>query len=1042
MLEIQLFGMGAAQFEGTPLSFRSAKIRALLAYLAVNSGRPHRREFLATLLWGDVPDQKAHSSLRVALNRLQQTLAPVLEAEVGGERPLLEITRQTVQLNLSSAWSRVDTAVFQEELSLCQGWPPADWWRLAACIPHLQAAVGVYGEDFLTGLHLEDCPEFDAWRLSLMEQYYQQYVIALDALARHHLVLGYYDEALVYARRLLEGEPWRETSHRLIMQTLAEMGQPELALRQFRHCCQILMEELGAEPGEATATLARQIETGAWKKRPLLPEDPTPFAGRTEELRWLKARLIDPTYRLLTLAGPGGMGKTRLATAAAGQIGHQFRNGVCFVSLVGTGQRNDAEGDLLLALVNALSMPVADDRPLLEQVVSFLSEREMVVVLDNFEDVQTAVGLVLDLLAALPSVTFLVTSRVRLDCPPETVLHIKGLPIPPKEGGQGALVYDSVRLFIERARRRLPHFTPTAADLDHITDLCRLTDGMPLALLLAATWLEEFSCAEIVTAVRQNMRLLARSWTGILPRQRNMEAVFEHSWQHLAPGEQEALARLSLFVGGFSREAALAVAQAVPTTLSVLTAKCMIEAAGLGRYRFHPLLRQMGAEKLAAAPETAAAASAQFIKWYAQFLQAHQADLNGSGQMAALAAIRQEITNVRQAWQLALTNMDTGGIEQMETAVAAFYDDTSQHKAGLVLFEAAQQQLEAGDATETEAYARVLLRKAQFLERTQRYNEAVAVLQLMLANTAVVNDWPLTGQGHFRLGCNLMRKGEMEGALDSLREAELAFSRLEDGGMLAKVYITQGGVLSHLGQFAAARKKMEMSMALRREIGNPRMLAVGLDNLGYLLIRMGKPAEAVQLLHESLALEREMAHRAGMRDTLINLSLAYNHMEEWRAARECLTEALVLAREMGDWQGEAICLNNLGDTAVKEGAYEEAVACLQESLRIKKERQDKMGIVFSLTHLGRAYVGLAQLELAQQVLLEACARAESLGQRPLWLSCQVALAELYLAQGNKEEAERLAVLVQEDEAAWGKSQQDAAALLLGQGDSQKKSRQK
>ena len=1028
MFEIQLFGLATAQFKGTPLTFRSAKIRALLAYLAVNHGQPQRREFLATLLWGDAPDKQARSSLRVALNRLQQTLAPVLEADLVGERPLLEVTRQTVQLNLSPAWCSVDTAVFQEKLNQCRTWSPVDWWRLAVCIPHLEAAVHLHHEDFLAGLHLDDSPEFEAWQLSLMERYYQQNVMALDALARHYLVLGYYDKALVYARRLLASEPWREMPHRLIMQTLAEMGQTEMALQQFRQCRQILAQELDAEPDAATVELAKQIETGQFHKRPLASEMPTPFIGRTEELHWLKARLIDPTYRLLTLAGPGGIGKTRLALTAAEQIGHYFPDGVCFVSLADIGQ-HEAENSLLAALAEALPMPIAEDTPLQEQIVSYLSKRELVIVLDNFEDVATAVGLVLDLLTASPQVTFLVTSRIRLDCQPEQVFHVKGLPIPPKTAGAAAPDYASTRLFIERARQRLPYFTPTATDLHHIVDLCRLTDGMPLALLLAASWVEEFSCAEIATAVRQNMRLLAKSATGILPRQRNVQAVFEHSWQQLSPAEQEALARLSLFVAEFSREAALTVAQATPTMLTVLTAKCMIEAAGSGRYRFHPLLRHMAGEKLTALPETEAGAQRAFVAWYAQFLDKLQADLNGAEQLAAVASIRQESANVRHAWQLALTSADIAGIEQLASPLAAFYDDTGQHATGLAQFEWARQQLESTAATDTKVYAQVLLLLGMFLERMHRHKDATTVVQTMLSHTAVVNHWELSGQGHFRLGCILMHEQETTQALTNLQKAEQIFTRLEDEAMLAKIYHTQGGILRSLGQYASARKKMEISLELRREIGNPRMLTIGLSGFGYLLIRMGEFTEAASLLQEALALERQLGHQAGIVATLINLSLAYDHLEKWEAAELGLAEALELARELEDWEGEAICLNNLGHAAVKQGFYEKAIPYLQESLRIKQENQNKAGIIFSTIHLGHAYIGLNQLGTARSFLLEACSQAEALAQKPLWLSCQVALAQLYLAEGNREEAARLARLVQEDEAAWEQSRRDASLLL-------------
>lgn len=1025
MLTIQLFGGASVQFDGAQLTFRSAKIRALLAYLTIHANEPHRREFLASLLWGEMPDKQAHTNLRVTLNRLRRSLLTAIKA--AGERPLLEITRQTVQLNLYPEQSWVDTAVFQEMLARCRARPPGEWRRWADAVPWLQEAADLYRGEFLAGLYLADSPEFDVWRLAQAETYYRQIVPVLEALARHFLAVGTYEKTLHYARRLLAMESWRETPHRIIMRAYAALGQPEMARRQFEQCRQILAEELGAEPEERTAALAAEIERGRGGKRPSSAPALTPFVGREAELLWLKARLIDPEHRLLTLAGPGGMGKTRLAQTAVEQIGRYFADGVCVVSLAETGSPDDGEQEVLAALAAALELPVDKKRPLAEQVTDFLRGREMLLLLDNFEELTTAAGLILELLAAAPRLTILVTSRVRLNCPVEIVFHLEGLPTPPSDAGAAAQEYAAVRLFLGRSRRYLPHFQPGPDDWPAIAELCRLTGGLPLALLLAASWVEEFSCAEIAAAVRQNMKLLAKRATGILPRQRSMQAVFEHSWAHLSPGEQETLARLSLFAGEFGRAAATAVAAASPSALSVLTAKSMIEAAGGGRYRFHPLLRQMAAEKLTEMPETAADAARRYAAWYAAFLQGQKEGLDGAEQLVALAAIRREAANARQAWLLALDMGQLDAMVQMAAPLAAFYDDTGQYEAGLALFAAARDSLEATGQTGERAYALTLLYLAQFLERAQRHEAAGDVLQPLLASAAA--DDAIKAEGYYRLGCCLMWRGRLEEALDSLAEAELYFARLESDKGMSMVFSTQSSVWRQLGRYDTARQKLEMSVQLRREIGSPRMLAVGLSNLGYLLIRIGAYGEAAVYLQEALSRDRQLGHTNGVLSSLVNLSLAYINLEDWAAAQDCLREGLQLAQKMGDRELEAICLNNLGDVAVSQGAYEAAAAYLEASLRLKRAMGNETGVLFSLMHLGRAYLGLGRRTAAREALQEVEQGAERLGLRPLWLACQVEIGRLLLAEGRREEAARRLSLALNDEAAWERTRRAAAALL-------------
>lgn len=1028
MLKIQLFGSGTAHYNDQPLSFRSVKVRALLAYLVAHANQPLRREVLATLLWEDKPEKQAHNNLRVTLTRLQKSLAPAIDGMDRQQPPLLDITRQTVQFNLHPVWCEVDTAVFEAALAACRSYPPGEWWRSVACIPHLETAVGVYRDAFLAGLHLDGCLEFDSWKLIQSEKYYQQAMVALEALSRHHLMLGNHEQALAYARRLLAPEPWRAQPHHLIMQTYIAMARPEMALRQFEIYRETAAAELGIDPDETLAALAAKLAQG----QPAPTFAPTPsnnILGRREALSWLKAHLIDPAYPLITLYGPGGIGKTRLAQTAVAEIGHAFRDGAYFI-VMPDASSDTAAVTVLGALSSALNLSDSDDRSLQQRVFDDLHTRACLLVLDNFEGVAPAADLILDLAAAAPQVTFLVTSRMRLGWPQEVGYPLRGLAVPPENAGPAARTYPSVQLFLRHARRLLPTFDPDPDELAQIAQLCRLTDGMPLALLLAASWIEEFSCAELVTAVQENLDILTRQNNNISStdaRQHSIEAVFEQSWRYLSTDEQRVLAQLSLFAGEFGRQAALAVTEAPPSTLSVLTAKCMLEAAGAGRYRLHPLLRRLAADRLTDATERETAV-ARFADWYAQFLRERQAQLAGAGQVEALADIKANIANIRHAWQQALTGAKTDYLQQMAGPLSAFYDDTGQHQLGLALFQDAAAKL-ADSAADTIAYATILLQTGLFLERAQQYAQAVEALEKMQGLAAVAPGKALWAWGHYRLGCNLMAQGELAEAETAVAQAEQIFLRLEDGAALAKVFSVQGGIAQRIGDFATARQKLEASLTLRREIGNLRLVSVGLSNFGFLLVRLGEVEAGAALLREGLALDNELGNDMGVVATLINLSLAYINQEAWQQAQDCLLEALPLARKIGDREGEAICLNNLGDTAVMQGNYAAAVAYLQDSLTIKREMGNRQGIAFSLMYLGRAYLGLRELVQADQALQEAETLALTLTLQPLWLACQVALAELHLIRNEVAAAQaRLQTVTAQAQVAWKRTRQAAAAL--------------
>ena len=405
-LSIRLLGSFKVALDGQPVTaFESDKVRALLAYLAVESERSHRRESLAGLLWPDYPERSARTNLRGALANLRQAI---------GDRhtipPFLHISRQTIQFNSeSNAW--VDVRAFSD---LVESQAPS-----GDAIQQLEEAVEFYEGSFLEGFSLPDSPAFEEWALLERERLERMFREALLQLAGAHEERGETEAALRNARRLLELDPLVEEAHRQVMRALEQSGERAAALAQYEALCQVLESELGAEPAPETTLLYERILNGeigvpapaADPPRHNLPVQLTPFVGRTGELAELRRLLENPEVRLITVLGPGGMGKTRLALEAAAAQLDRFERGVFFVSLASLGS---AEG-IVPAVADALGFSFYAGGEPQQQLLDYLRGKNLLLVMDHYEHLLEGASLVSDVLRAAPAVKVMATSRARLN---------------------------------------------------------------------------------------------------------------------------------------------------------------------------------------------------------------------------------------------------------------------------------------------------------------------------------------------------------------------------------------------------------------------------------------------------------------------------------------------------------------------------------------------------------------------------------------------------------------------------------------------------
>jgi predicted ATPase len=519
----------------------------------------------------------------------------------------------------------------------------------------------------------------------------------LVRLVRMQVAINDLDLAIDYARRWSNLDPINEEAHRELMQLYAWTGQRNAAIRQYQECQQILKRELNIEPEAATVELLERIQSGELQREQVLalspemyarraaleaveldserwppinnlPIPPTPFVGRHAELGEIAARLTDPSCRLITLLGPGGIGKTRLAIQAAQDQCEHFRHGVCFVPLASTRSGQP----ILPVIVDALDLPISSgERNASEQLIDFLRSRQLLLVLDNFEHQIAEAPLVNQILQQAPGIKVLATSRVRLNLQGELVTEIPGLSFPDPEEVESISrdngfidKYCAAEFFLHAAQRARTNFTITHADYAAVARITQLVGGMPLGLELAASWVNVLAPDEIAAEIEQGLDFLESSMQDVPERQRSMRAVFDYSWKLMSAREQAIFPKLSVFRGGFAREAAKKVIGVSPRDLMGLVNKSLIQRSLDGRFDLHPLLRQYAIEILDELDICHAVHDAH-CAYFAAALQDLGESMIDRRQQQALSVLDADIDNAWAAWEWAVEHRQVERIDRL-----------------------------------------------------------------------------------------------------------------------------------------------------------------------------------------------------------------------------------------------------------------------------------------------------------------------------------------------------------------------------------------
>jgi DNA-binding SARP family transcriptional activator/predicted ATPase/tetratricopeptide (TPR) repeat protein len=996
-LSLSLLGPFQATLDGQPITgFASDRMRALLAYLAVEADRPHRRETLVSLLWPDWPEPSASTNLRNALSNLRKAIG---DRETTSR--ILLVDRDTIQFNAAGdGW--VDVLAFS---GLTRADQPAGRW---------EEGLALYRGPFLEGFSLRDSAPFEEWVGSVREQLQRQCLAALARLAEQHEAAGDVAKACEIAWRAVDLAPWQEESHRRLMRLLALSGQRSVALAQFETCRHLLQRELGVAPAAETIRLYEQIRDGVieservgeWESRsvsdssPLAPSPPpplsnlptflTPFVGRRTLLAQIRERLHDPACRLLTLIGPGGSGKTRLAIEAAAEAAEESArflppDGTYFVPLAAL-QSSDS---LLPAIAQAVGFTFQAQGDPRQQLVDYIREKQLLLVLDNFEHLQAGAAVVSDLLGAAPQLKILVTSRTGLNVQGESFMLVPGLSVPEDRPASlaEARQYSSVKLFLEGTRRVYPAFDPTTEDLEQIVRICRLVQGLPLSILLAAAWMRLLSPAEIVAEIAaHSLDFLESEWHDVPERQRSLRAVFDHSWRLLSERERQAFAGLAAFRGGFTYPAAQQVAGATLRELMHLVNHSLLERAATGRYDLHELLRQYGEGKLGELPDGGLAVRDRHAAHYAAILQRWDAELKGPRQMAALTEMDIEIDNARAGWSWAVERGQVAVLAQAMAGLGLYYDTRARYQEGETVFGAATHALTtaaglaSGSAAQAADKRKALMNALAWQARfDQRRGDTVAVGEHARRSLVLAEEAALAGQDvHSEQAFALLVMAEIElwtgniqrGGVLAAQSLSL-YRALEDHWSTAACLRILGRVAERLGNYSQAAQLHQESVAICRVLGTPREMAESLDDVATDLARLGQLEEAERLSQEGLSICRQLEDPAVLARLLQRLGVVLILMGKYSESLTLLEECVAIARNLGDRYRLAHTLMRSGQAHVLLGHYDLGRALLQQSLVLYQGMELRWGKGTALWLLGWVALAVGKPGEAIQLLQES-----------------------------------------------------------------------
>jgi predicted ATPase/transcriptional regulator with XRE-family HTH domain len=688
-----------------------------------------------------------------------------------------------------------------------------------------------------------------------------------------------------------------------------------------------------------------------------LPVSPTPLVGREHELNVITKQLLEPVCRLLTLTGPGGIGKTRLSIEVARQLEAHFADGVYFISLAGIGMSDS----MLSVIANVLGLGFSGPADPIVQLTSFLRKKQILLVFDNMEHLLEGGSLLGEILQQTQHVKMIVTSREQLRLQWEWLFEVQGLPIPEETDSQVFENNSAIKLFIQRARQASQSFSLDTEDTIALILICKLVGGLPLAIELAASWVRILSCREIVQELEKGLDFLETRKLDVPLRHRSIKTVFDHSWKLLTDDERALLMKLSVFQGGFTREAAYSATGTSLSLLSSLVDKSLLHySKNSDRYDLHELIRQYAFTQLQSHPLEEEQASEKFAEHFANWISALEAPFKSALQPQTSHQIRIEACNWHGSWDWAIEHQRLDLLRKMAPCLNWYFEVHGYYDEALSVFKSAVDGLKSKGAP------------ASLKSGVEKSSFALLVDSV--------------GWFEFRTG-NLGR------AIPLFAESLEITREHDDPEAMYYIHGNWGYLCLFTGEIEEARKLTAESQRYGQKL-KPWHQAIPKSVLGIVAYQQGNFQEAYQRLNDSMNLWRFVGDSRGLVFTMTYMGMTALAMKNYDAAKSILTESNQIAEANMDRWAYAFGLDLLGIALMSQSLNEEAIAHFQQSVALYNEIGDQMNSVQATIHIGQAYAAMHLSDEAKQLYLEAYSKAQSNKWSPVLLNALISFAEI------------------------------------------------
>lgn len=707
------------------------------------------------------------------------------------------------------------------------------------------------------------------------------------------------------------------------------------------------------------------------------PHQATPFIGREEELTAIKKIIANPACQMLTIVGPGGIGKTRLAVQACQQWAETSEIETYFVDL----QPVNTESHLVSTVVDTLGIPLSGIEAPGVQLLNYLRNKKMLLVLDSFEHLLHGVDLIIQFLQNAPELKLVVTSREAFGTQEEWLYPVDGMLYPAMETEDDINRYEAVEFFIKCVQRVNPDFS-LQAEKEGVIKICQLVKGMPLALEIAASWTKTLQCNDIAVEIQKDIEFLTSSLRNVPARHRSIQAVFDQSWKRLDVESCKVLKRLSVFKGGFDRQAAIEVAQARLPVLAALVNQSLLRVEPGGRYRFHGLIRQLVEDKLRENKVEVTQIHDLHCAYFANFLQERFDGILGGKQIEAAQDIDVEIQNIRSAWGWAVDNARLEEIIKSAQTLITFLQFRSRYLEGCEALEKARQCINPDDRSE--------------------------IAELARANISIM------------LGWGYLRFGQLEQSMAAALEIGAVYNRLGippikgDG---TDPDIILGIIASIKGDYDEVMRLGKKVLEKSEEQGHLWNHKYGYYLLTGAALALGQYERAHALASKAYRISREIVDTWFSAYPLIDIGKAALGLGDYVSAKEHFEASYAIREQFRDPEGMALALSHLGEIELLQGDFKAAQQNYQRSHKIYREINDKGGLASTHKGLGDCALAIDDYRSSSEHYLQALCIARDIQYTPLSISLLIGIGELLWKIGRGERGMELFLVASEDPAS-------------------------